>query len=924
MRCCIVAAALALVWAGARMPAQVEMDPIALVATLAQDPDGLPADRALRQLARLPGDRLPAAALRGLLGREATHAHALRLLGRAGLLRVEDAWSSDLADEELAQLALAPRDDAALRMLLPDVTAPAVGRRAALFLLHDRSALRPSDLAAALDDDDETLARAAAALVRWELVAVPEALLAELVQRVAARERLLELLAESPRPSLSEWALACHDDPALPGPLRVLALAAAGRPLDLEQARFALDVLAADPNAAAGAFGQAMAHLPEAVADGLVGEVHRRCELGLDPTWLWPLLERLTPLGERQLLGLVATLAPKPQAELAAFLAQRGSAGLRQRVRAALDGEIPLEPYLLPRATELLDRPERTARVAALMADPAQPAAARAYAFAALVGTGAVTRPMVAFAADDDTGARWVELLQGARQPLAAADLTAALDFAGEPPPELGGSPLQAWVERAGRVQLAALQAMERHGVPAALEPRLLELVARALRDRIAAAELRAGQAAVRALAVGGGEAAGAALWDLVRREPGLQVLALESFAAGRRPWVHALLLGELARTDGDRGLRARIRALLVELGDRRELKELLAAAPVLEARWLRRARRAMPVLATPQALLLLDALPAAGDGDAAVEMLLWAGGSPDAAVHERIAPLGDHEDPELQEAALRSLMRGPRRTAMLARLDAALAAGPLAAADEVLAYEAIGGLAIPPVAEELRRAARLYLEQPLREGDADLQRARRFPAGTAGFPMAHAIASALRGRVTPEVETAFAAVAEAVAAHPDVWLLARQRLVCLWHAAAPDRELLQALGRATSPLLRAIPDPSDLGYGQAAWFRALRDEAAGRWQSAARNYSAAGSHLLRPGAGSGLAARVLLGDRDPARGRDPFAALAAAPFRCRAAVHLDAGRPADARAELAAARDLGHADADTRRRVESMMEQCK
>lgn len=897
MKHCIAVAALI---AGAGL-AQQGADPAGLVTALGSA-DEIAVELAMRALCSLPKAQAPLDLLRAAAKKPGSHGPAVLVLAWFSALQAEDVLLDDRLDPALAAAALGCQPEAELRTLLGTAKAPGLARRTALEVLQDRSALTPADLTAAVSSDDEGLQRTALLVLRWEWPSVPVAVLDAVRASAVARWTFLQLLADAPRPACSAWARECAAEEGLAPAERLMALAAAGTDLDLAQGRTALRwLVGTDDLRIQLSFRCAMSRLPAKTALQLVGEAHRLCVQGLDTEVLMPFFDRLDQDGEVRLLGLASTLPLPAQEKLAWFLSQRNSPRYLERVRSALDGEVPLEAHLLPRTPGLLDRPARIQRVGAFLNDASSPAWARRQAFTALVAAAAPAEVLLPYV-NAGAGQDWVELLRYYPKALPAELLDQAL-------------------EHGGTARLAAFAAMEQHGVPRSLEPKLVDLVT---------AEGPDSGAAARVLAVAGSEAAGIPMWRAVRDRPKLREQILESFATARRPWVHELLLAELASKDAPaetdaeslQALRARVRALLVEIGDRRLLRELLAEADKVGPHWLRRARTAAPDLTAEQALRLVPMLDRV-KSEAAVEILLWLSSCHDPAVQAVLQRTFRHSpDPELQEEALRALMAGPARAALLAELDAAMAKGPLDERMEMLAYAAVD-LPGAPAEDDLRRWARLYLWAPLLAPEAELGRSLRVPDGRVGYPMAQAIMHTLRREPSAHTGKVFRAMAETVAADPRVRFLGRQRLMCLWHAATPDPELQRTLGHATADLLLQIPDPRRLGEGLGRLLAGEGAAAAGNFDKAAEHFVFAVRGLLR-GGGSSLSARMVLGERDGTAFADPHAALAAAPWQCRARALLARGERAAALRQLETAFEIGWSDAATRKTLSAMISQLR
>ncbi|HLQ37864.1 MAG TPA: hypothetical protein VK348_08690, partial [Planctomycetota bacterium] len=473
--------------------------------------DEAAAERALRQL-------LP------LLASEPLQLPVVAVLARHGLATDRLAQGADLADAAAAALCLPFVAEAELAARLGNQGLAGRRRADALFALQDRGRLGDELLVQALADDDELLVRAAQAVFRHERAELPAGLLARLRRDRAATAAALAALAAAPRPSAQSFAAACAADAKLPARERLRALAAVGQPLDRAAAEFVLQSVAAGTD---DGVRLALALVPPAVADQLVGRAQALLADGVEPAALAPLLERLTPLGELQLLGAAAALPEQPRDNLYRHLAAVDRPQFWQRVRAATDGEIPLEGHWLRYCGKLLDRPARVQRVLAVLRDEQAAQPLRERAFQALVTAHVYDPSLLAFAAAAADDAPFRQLLADAK------DL---------PEPVF----LQA-LQRPGAVALQAVTALERRALPPPLERELLAL-AQQLDEGDGPNGFALAAQACRTLAAQGSEAALQAVWALVRPRVRLAIEVLSSFTARAGPWIHPLLLAELAR----------------------------------------------------------------------------------------------------------------------------------------------------------------------------------------------------------------------------------------------------------------------------------------------------------------------------------------------------------------------------------------
>lgn len=764
----------------------------------------------------------------------------------------------------------------------------------------------------ALAAKDDELARTAAAIVRHEWLELPPELFARLDAGPQAAERLLAELARAPRPAARAWA--ARHAAAAPGRSldhRLLALAARGEPLSGAEALLLLEALRRGE--LGEGFHLVLPLLPQHVADALLGRLHQGLAAAeFDVDQLVFVLDRLSPRGIEILLGLIVSL-PESTARV---LCRRVDAQLPRlvadRVAAALDGAAPLDPLWLDFSKDLLDRPARIARVRELLRDGATPEL-RDRAFDALLRAKVVDEATLAIALDgpdggDGTEARALRVLSAAPERVPENRLIAWLVG----PPNLAAAAARALVMRPG------------------LSPRLMRTLLAELRG-VEAVSAGVAFEMLTALVVRGDAAALGEILPQVFASAGWPQL-LDRLGHRSEPFVYELLLQQLARAaqrersaDGAPGPRPEqldmVRLLLCGFGDRRELATLVQHAPARDAAFLRRCRQYAAPLAPEQALALGDAALTAADPDIAAELLEWAAADRSPATAERLWRLVS-EPPEntpaaanldaLREVALRLAATGPHRAALVDELRAAWAAGPLPEALSALPYELLNGMPEPLRSDDLRLCAEIVLRPPLGDPDGERELVRRWPDGDFGFPLVAAVATRLRGASVVEAERAFAQVVADCRADPRAPQISPQRLLVFWRALSIVSELQDALGRATVSLWHADDAAAAaVAAGPAAWFAARAAEVRGEFAVAAAGYRRAIAALLRlPGARR--EARWLLGDRDPGRGDDPWAALAAAPYRMRRLDALRVGDEPAAAAAAAAIREFAGHDAPT------------
>lgn len=770
----------------------------------------------------------------------------------------------------------AQHDAAADRAALLDRAREPEQRLAALVRLQDRGQLDVTAAVAAMAGGDDEVARSAASIVRHEWVELPDALFRGLDDVPAAARALLQELAVAPRPAASAWAAGRRA--ASPGRTlddRLLAIAASGLPLRAVDAELVLQALV-DGEAGDGVRA-ALAVLPPPLADAQLGRLHAAFAAGrLDVARVAPLLDRLSPRGLRQLLGPIVALPPELATALCEHLQQMAPELLAERVAAALDDPNELTTCWLPYAAPHLDVPARRERLLALLADPKEAPQRRDYAFLALATARCVLPPVLAFATEEAAS-----MLERVRRLLSSAT------------DELPTQVLLDWLSADEKLAAATVAALStRRQLPDAVAMRLV--------DDLRAAGVPNGRylfPAAMAVVLRGPEASVRALWPVLQGDPGFAEFV---DALARRPEAFA---GELLAAGFPPAIGtpveqvAPVALALAARGAPAAIAWLLERAPAQPASFVRRCAHHVP---TPPAEGGRALLAVAGwsptartasaiDEEACVELVAWAAGAvADAEVaatlHTVWTAAGDAPtDEELREVALRALLRSPQRDALVAELRTALAAGPLPERFGSLAYEVLTGMHERLEPAELALCVDLVLLQPRTDPEREAEAVARWPLGTSGFPLVAAVAQRLRGNEPAAVGAAFAAAVPAVLADPRHRTIALQRLLLLWRALGYDDALQAAVGAATAPLALAVARPEDGELlGPVHWFAAHEAIARGDLPAAAQRAQAAVAGLLRLPAQRGHA-RVFLGERDPGRGVDPWAALAALPHRLAA-----------------------------------------
>lgn len=786
----------------------------------------------------------------------------------------------------------------AQRTAVRDHSADVETRCAQLSALQDAGQLDVPTVLAALGDAEDALSRMAAAIVRHEWVVLPPALFEGLDRSHGAARQMLRELAIAPRPAAAAWVETwTRPAPGHSADDRCLALAASVRPLGMADAEVLLATLLA--GVADDGFYLAVSRLPAEVADALLARLHGHLlQQQLTVDQVAPFLDRLSPAGCERLSGLAVTLPEADARPLCRRLAERDVGIVRERVRAMLDGETPLESLWLAYAGPLLDSEARRERVRAVLKSREAAPELQQAAFDALLDARFVDATVIAWALDG-TERR-------------ASNLRRLLAVGVEHVP---ATQLVEWLSADPDLSTATVQALVR-----------LPKLGPALEARLRATMFDAGwiegpflTAAAMAIAQRGSAAALTWLWPLLRASNQLPEF-VEAMAVRRDPFVHEQLLAELDEpkperiTDAERQIQLdAVRLALVTVGDRRQLAQLVAHAARGPAVFVRRCSHYARPLEANHAHALLDAARGLDDVELAAELVAWAATSSDASVVARLQQLWSapaSTPSELQDVALRALAAGPFRDQLAAELRAGIGVGAPTPENgqptptlspqriESLGYEIVATMPSPLSRDDLRMLAQLTLLPPLHDAGRERQLAARWPDGRFGFPFVAAVAQRLRGSEPALVREVFGTAAAEVLADDRRSALSRQRLLVAWRSLEADRPVQAALGQALAELMLALP--GDVGAGPAHWYAGQVAAERGDFAAAAAHARAAVRLLLRDPT-ERRTARLFLGERDPSASVDPWAALAATPYlmTCREAAAKGDAAASEAAGEL-------------------------
>lgn len=780
---------------------------------------------------------------------------------------------------------------------------PPSRRIGALSSLQGMAQLDAGVVAEALSDGDEHVAAAAAAILRHEWGDWPS----EVVDAVSASRQaavaVLRELALAPRPGLDALVvrLAQHSDPDV----RALALAARLAPPVREEAEWLLGRCAGSDDRTASL---AIQRIASADADQLVGALHALLLGGAPVERIGAFLDRMSQKGVDQLLGVASGLDASAASPLFDYLAQRRSSALGERIRAMVDGEIPMDPCLLRRAGAMLDTPERRARVyscfEAATSAPADEGARRLAlaAFEAAIDGKRMDAAVVAFAKAGG-GQRLQMLARGdasAAAPAFGSDWEGAAMAGGQglwlvvaKACAQRGAPLPADLDTQLRafVDANAGVAKSRDEVRVAAESLarlsgedVLPLLARAVADDPACARL-----VVLAL-VRRQDPVGAVMLHSLLAD--MQAADAASFASAADATEVVLLESKACGADD-----ARCDGVFTRLGsaDPAIVERLAAACPSLsDARWQ-------------------QVLAAFGAANGRSKALLgrWISACPlDSALTTLRAAHAATLDQDDKLTLYECLLRTTDRRDLVERGMKAFGAD--ADADDDFLFAALATMQQPLSQGDVALIEWAMFDAPGRDG-RESKRAQD-PRSRGVFPEVAAIANAIL-RDPANGARAFDGARARVAGAPGSGV-SRRRFLELWAGLQRDAALLDRVGRATATFALALPAQDGEGEAAAALYAARDASSRGEHGKAESLFRSAIAGLLRdPGAES--EARVHLGVRAPFEGEDAYAALAAAPALCRARAAKD---PAAARAAVQLARELSGRDMATQREIDAIL----
>jgi hypothetical protein len=872
----------------------------------------LRAEVARRRLLLLPPGEVPVAELTRQLGDAVSEMvwRAASVLVHHGMASEETAALLDHDSKRISDLALGSADEAQLVERLQRPGVDPERRRGILWALEDLRGLTDGELVAALGDSERIVREAAQAVVLYERVPITPEFLQLVQESVPARDSILAGLARKQRRDCDSWLRALWESASLGLVERLHIIAALpDDQLTPAMARIVLDVAGTREHEVSDAAYRAAANLSARLADGLIGEVHRRCGQGASVEEFLPLLVKTSANGQRHLLAVASNLGREACESICVWLVGRGSPGLQERVRAALDGEIPLEIHLLARAADHLDRPERVRRVVARLREGDE--AEKLKAFDALVRGEVYDEAMLEYALE----------LEGFFSPRVR-------QLSGLPAGRLPDEALlQLLSSDVTRNVMYACQAAAKRPMAAEVENVVLDLAAGSNPD-----ELRA--AATRALMLSGTETRVRELWPHLRESPDLQINAVTWLTERGDPWVQVLFLEELATVvdaapaagsggngRGDVSVSLFLQMALARMGDRHLFNELISSAGKRSAWYLRQSRSfAVPRMTTEHAGLIAEQLRFVEMPEAVrIELVSWLGMRPDLDVHEALEQVVRSDASEwVRMEAQRGLLAGPRRAAKQAELFAVMDR-PLDDRHKELAYEIMGSAEAPLTAGDVELMARLMVQLPLSRPEQEARSDLSFHSSRAGFPMGILAVQQLRRDPQGRPGGIFAEVVDEVLADEQVGLLSRGRCLALLRQAVLDSRVRTELGPPLARLLLEIPEA--VGHGPAHLLLGEEAEAVADLASALEHYTQAIRIVLRdPDPQNTL--RVFLGDRDPVRDQHPVAALAARSRIIAATVAMAEADRATARRQLALASELAAGDRETEQEIQRLQEE--
>ncbi len=859
-----------------------------------QSDDVVTAEIARRSLLQLDKAALPTEAVVALLGssRRRVREDAISVLMHHGV-----------GGEELRRLLNGSGDPGAKQLVLPLASDDQLGRIVAteagglcveaLGILEDRGALKDALLIQAVRSENEMLRTTACRILVLERspFALP---VAEAALDTPARQTLLELLAERPRPGAGPWLMRLLDEQKLVPKDRLLAIQAL--PAAWMNKRLAREVVvAAGSSGGSVALGTrvAAARFSPELADAMVPVVLHQIQSGSRAGDVLPCLVRATSAGERELLNQGEKLGRSAAAEICAWLASRQARALEERILGALAGESRLESYLLRLTGPYLKTSAQVAKVVQFL--DGDDDKLRILAYDELLEAKVYHASMLdyALAATEDRGRRAWRLLNLPRNVLPEDAL------------------LKLLATQETTVVAQACQLLAGGKLSGRIETRLLELVD-ADQDQVVR------QAAQRALLVAGSEAAGTRVWNDMSPET-KHSFGIDCLITRPRVWSREFLLKERQTLEDtrqrDRNTERyyhRVLLALCALGDRGAAEQLLAVVHEMEPDLLRRSKKALLEKLTDKQAAALEKLLTGKDGhlseEQRVELLEWVEARPQLLPNlENLLRRLWKKDPsyEVRLGALRGLLRGPGAGDLYKEVTAMFRA-PLDDEQEEVVLELVGSLGQPLSEEALDFLAKVVLLAPLANPRAEV--GLSMVAGWEGtrgeYPMLRPVANLLRRDDKARPGKNFGAVAKGL----PPGLINRRRLGLFLSLIAVRESLFRDLGPVLARTILTAPDRNEDFLGPAHLVLGEQAEQNGDDTGAARHFRLAGRYLLRRQQPRFLE-RAFLGEADALLRYHPLADLAARPHLCEARVFLARRDWAAAKSALAKARDLAAGD---------------
>ncbi len=820
------------------------------------------------------------------LGRDALSA----ILMEAPELRGDPAAADDLrrGDGVFRSLFVPVATDEELVALVSHKFAEEV-RVAALRALEARGLLTDALTLSLLGDSEDAVGDEVARILVHERgpCSVVLARRAEAVDFGVAR--LCAKLAERPRAEAVLWIgeLLKAGDVSLDE--RMWAFAALGPAgLGVAEARQILDAsLDSDLRSAAL---HAADQLSPNVADKLVPELHKRCLMGKSASEMLDCMDRLSPKGERHLLGLARALPMEPREEIAEWLTRRSSAAVATLVEGALDGSFALEPYLIRRSMPFLkDADHRNTVLAFLQGGDAHEAVA---AFAALVDAGIYDERMLEYALDDE------------RQQVSRLRRLLELPFH-----LLPVSLFVELLEHSNEALVAVALASLRPGpMVHDLEPHLLRLTT----DLETSVGLRAAE---RLFAAGRSQVVEELFAKMI---PAQRQRVLSSLRERKEPWVMAML-------KRDDSIASQFTRMC--LGDQAVFDQLIADPKKWSARWLSRCDDlALEYLSAKhlsgmERALLLQPI----SSERRSILVGWLAQRPDLACGALLTRLYEKDgDEEVVYEALRGLLSRPLGKVIRDRCQELFVTG-MSETDKDLAYEVVGAMTAPLSVDDAEFLAQLMLLVPLTDpvAESSLHLVNSGAVRIPDLPLLNMFWHLIRKGLSADAQARVREVAAAAMVHPNRHALGRRRLGGLLVMISRDASLRASLAPAIAKLIVMSPDHAADYLGPAYFVLGEEAARAEDWKGAAAAYASACRYFMHTPPRPSVV-RIMLGENLQGDGQIPVASLTSLPHEYRARAAHAAGNRAKALELMARARSLAFGDRESERVLGTLQQEIE